>query len=76
MALIEVDEKGTKAAAATVATGGGFGGPSRPAEETFTFVADRPFVFMVYDQQTGTVLFCGVCKKPHPMTAAEKGGSL
>lgn len=64
-ALIEVDEKGTRAAAATVASGGGLGGgSSKPPEERFRFVADRPFLFVVYDQVTGAVLFSGVCRKP------------
>lgn len=57
-AMIEVDEHGTRAAAATVVRGGGFGGgPS-------AFVADRPFVFFVLDTKTGALVFGGVCGKP------------
>ena len=60
-ANIDVDEKGTEAAAATavigVATGGGCPGPE-PAK-IITLRLDRPFLFMLRDTQTGTVLFMG-----------------
>lgn len=62
-ARIEVDEKGTKAAAATIATGGGLGAGA-PGPKAFSFTADRPFVFMVYDRQTGAILFLGVVGDP------------
>jgi serine protease inhibitor len=55
--MIQVDEKGTRAAAATFAGGGGLGGATE-------LRADRPFIFMVVDTSLGTVLFAGVCANP------------
>jgi len=58
-ANIDVDEKGTEAAAATVVamgTGGCTGpGPAR----TLTLRLNRPFLFVLRDVQTGAVLFMG-----------------
>jgi serpin B len=58
-ANIDVDEKGTEAAAATavvMATGGCTGpGPAK----TVTLRLDRPFVFLVRDVETGAILFMG-----------------
>ena len=54
-ANIDVDERGTEAAAATaviMATGGG-------APEWITFNIDRPFLFALRDTSTGAVLFLG-----------------
>ncbi|AEE33928.1 Serine protease inhibitor (SERPIN) family protein [Arabidopsis thaliana] len=55
-ALIEIDEEGTEAAAATAFVdnedGCGF-------VETLDFVADHPFLFLIREEQTGTVLFAG-----------------
>jgi serpin B len=54
-ALVDVDEEGTEAAAVTVVTGGcAAAGPPRA-----TFHADHPFVFMIRDNRTGTILFMG-----------------
>jgi serpin B len=55
-ANIDVDEKGTEAAAATavlMATGGG------PPLRQIDFKVDRPFLFLVRDVPTGAVLFMG-----------------
>ena len=59
-ANIDVDEKGTEAAAATAVIGettGGCGGPS-PAR-TITLRLDRPFLFVLRDVRTGAILFMG-----------------
>ncbi|MBN2291663.1 MAG: hypothetical protein JXM70_04515 [Pirellulales bacterium] len=58
-AYVDVDESGTEAAAATVIAGA-FGGsimitPSEPPE----FRADHPFVFLIRDNRTGSILFLG-----------------
>lgn len=53
MAKIKVNEKGSTAAAATVAI-------SRMALFDEEFICDRPFVFMVYDKTLKNVLFTGV----------------
>lgn len=58
-AIIEVDEEGTEAAAATAL--GGFGaGPSRSA----VFNADHPFVYLIRHVPTGTIVFFGVMIDP------------
>ena len=59
-ANIDVDEKGTEAAAATaigVDVTGGCGGP-QPAK-TITLRLDRPFLFVLRDVETGAILFMG-----------------
>ncbi|MBL8132497.1 MAG: serpin family protein [Anaerolineae bacterium] len=56
-AFISVDEHGTEAAAATVVMMGATGAPQ--PQEPFVFTADRPFVYAIVDQTTGTVLFMG-----------------
>lgn len=56
-ANIDVDEKGTEAAAAT-AVGMDVGGGPSPAKE-ITLRLDRPFLFFVRDVETGAVLFMG-----------------
>ncbi|MBI4306677.1 MAG: serpin family protein, partial [Chloroflexi bacterium] len=53
-AVVEVDEKGTEAAAATMVVME----ESGPAF-TFEFVVDRPFFFAITDDQTSSVLFTG-----------------
>ena len=54
--VIELDETGTVAAAAT--GGGAFGGAFGP-NKTPSFRADRPFIFLIHDLRTGTLLFLG-----------------
>jgi serpin B len=56
-AFVKVDEKGTEAAAATAAVAVA-GGMFRP-EPLIEVRADRPFLFWIIDQPTGTVLFAG-----------------
>jgi serpin B len=56
-ANIDVDEKGTEAAAATAVGVDTGGGPS-PLEE-FTVRLDRPFLYVLRDVETGVVLFMG-----------------
>ena len=56
-AVISVDEKGTEAAAVTVVTvGRGIGGNSEPY---FIMTVDRPFLFVIHEQETGAMLFVG-----------------
>ena len=59
-AVVEVDEEGTKAAAATGIT---VGVTSVPVDQ-FNMVVDRPFLFAIVHQPTGTVLFVGVVRQP------------
>lgn len=64
-ANIDVDEKGTEAAAATavgMATTGGCGGPA--PVKVITLRLDRPFIFVLRDVETGAVLFMGRVTDP------------
>lgn len=53
-AVIEVNEEGSEAAAATVVEI-----RETAAVEPLAFIADRPFVFIISDDDTGTILFMG-----------------
>lgn len=55
--FIRVDEKGTEAAAVTSV---GIGLESLPPQ----MIADRPFVFIIYERESGTNLFMGVVRNP------------
>lgn len=59
-ANIDVDEKGTEAAAATVMGLGG-GGPS---EEPIDLIFDRPFIYAIYDRVSESILFLGRVMNP------------
>lgn len=59
-AFVAVDELGTEAAAATALVGRP---PSIPPQATLTF--DRPFVFAIYDEPTGEILFFGQVVAPN-----------
>jgi serpin B len=56
-AFIDVNEEGTEAAAATAVIAVGAGPMEPPAPVNFT--VDRPFLFLIRDMQTGTILFVG-----------------
>lgn len=58
--LIEVNEEGSEAAAATALIGFR---SARPLFHT-EFKADHPFLFFIYDKQTDTILFFGVYQQP------------
>ena len=60
-AFVEVNEEGTEAAAATAVemTLGMSSGPSRPI-----FRADHPFLFLIRDNRTGSILFMGRVAEP------------
>jgi serpin B len=60
-ALIEVDEQGTVAAAATHVS---FACAKNMAPPPATFHADHPFVFLIRDNHTGTILFLGKILDP------------
>ncbi|NMB95148.1 MAG: serpin family protein [Clostridiaceae bacterium] len=53
-AVIEVNEEGSEAAAASVVET-----KESAAIEPINFIADRPFVFIIADDVTGTILFMG-----------------
>uniref|UniRef100_M4DLD2 Serpin domain-containing protein n=1 Tax=Brassica campestris TaxID=3711 RepID=M4DLD2_BRACM len=60
-AYIEVDEAGTKAAAATSISC--FGGCFQPRKK-YDFVADHPFLFLVKEYRSGLVMFLGQVLDP------------
>ena len=62
-AVIELDEKGTEAAAATAIAMRG-GSAMQPVNPVL-FKADHPFIFMLKDLKTSTILFIGLVKNPH-----------
>lgn len=59
--FIKVDEEGTEAAAVTIVTGVA-AGATPPLE--FKMTADRPFLFLIQDDETGTILFVGTTNQP------------
>ena len=61
-AFVSVDEEGTEAAAATgvaIALSG-------PGKEPIPVTVNRPFIFLIRDKATGTVLFLGRVMNPNP----------
>ena len=58
IANISVDEKGTEAAAVTVAMMAG-ATPDAPEPQFKEFHADRPFIFAITEKTTGAILFLG-----------------
>ncbi|MFA5850307.1 MAG: serpin family protein [Bacteroidales bacterium] len=57
---IDVNEKGTEAAAVTVIMGVTSAGPA----EHVSFIADHPFVFAIVENSTGCILFMGKVGNP------------
>jgi serpin B len=60
-AFIEVNERGTEAAAATAAI---IGLKSVPRDDPVNFHADHPFLYFLTDRQTGCIIFTGRLVKP------------
>ncbi|KAJ0261771.1 Serpin domain-containing protein [Hirschfeldia incana] len=67
-ALVEIDEDGAEAGAVTVIRGRGGRGFSRGRR--IDFVADHPFLFMIREDKTGTVLFVGQIFDPSKSVSA------
>lgn len=59
-AFVAVDEEGTEAAAATAVVVGVTSMPAEPIEVTI----DRPFIFLIRDIETGSILFIGRMLNP------------
>jgi serpin B len=63
--FIEVNEKGTEAAAVTARVmKGGCGRYIKPPSAPIDFVADHPFLFFIKEDSSGTVLFVGQVLNP------------
>jgi serine protease inhibitor len=65
-AFVETSEKGTEAAAATAVLfpAASRAEPPKMVPFTPTFRADKPFVFLIRDQQSGAILFIGRITNP------------
>jgi serpin B len=61
-AFVDVNEKGTEAAAATAVIMAMGIAPDKP--EPKKFIADHPFIFLIRDNQTGSILFIGRISDP------------
>jgi serine protease inhibitor len=61
-AIVEVNEEGTEAAAATSV--GISVTSAMPTQQPFRFIADRPFLMAIRNQQTGAILFLGAVMEP------------
>lgn len=61
-AIVEINEEGTEAAAATSVGITVLSGSKR--QQRFTFIADRPFLMAIRDSQTGAILFMGMVMEP------------
>ena len=62
-AFVKVDEEGTEAAAVTGLSIGTLGIEPEPPKP-FRMVVDRPFLFLIENQETRTILFMGVVFDP------------
>jgi serpin B len=62
-AYVDVNEEGTEAAAATAVHGMTAGGVHRP-EPPIIFRADHPFLFLIRDNRSGSILFLGRVTNP------------
>jgi serine protease inhibitor len=72
-AFVEVNEKGTEAAAATaVIMVKEAAAPIELVPFTPTFKADRSFVFLIRDRKTGSILFLGRMMQPQPMKSTKE----
>jgi serpin B len=60
-AFVDVEEKGTEAAAATAVV---VGVTSAPQEPSLEVTIDRPFIFLIRDIETGAILFVGRVLNP------------
>jgi serine protease inhibitor len=62
--VVEVDESGTTAAAATAIPI-----TTAVAPESITMTMDRPFLYAIEDKSTGELLFIGILMNPAPIAA-------
>ena len=60
--FVEVNEEGTEATAVTMLNIQSTGPSTRP--KPFEMIVDRPFLFLIEDQQTRTILFMGMVYDP------------
>ncbi len=63
-AFVDVDERGTEAAAATAVIMAPTAAPPQEKEPPAVFRADHPFLFLIRDQRSGSILFLGRVTNP------------
>jgi serpin B len=63
-AFVSVDESGTEAAAATAVIIEAGSAPGQSEERPMIMRIDRPFIFLIRDIETGTILFIGRVMNP------------
>jgi len=63
-AFVNVGEEGTEAAAVTGMAVPEAAGPEPIPPPPFKMIMDRPFLFLIEDEQTGTILFMGIIFEP------------
>ena len=63
-ARIKVSEKGTEAGAVTIVEMDGVAEAPGDEPKKVSFYADHPFVFVIGEKTSGTILFEGVCTRP------------
>ena len=63
-AVVEVNEQGTEAAAATAVE---IAVTSVAPSDDFTMICDRPFLFAISDEPTGSILFLGAVHEPEAL---------
>ncbi|MDI3486131.1 MAG: serpin [Methanolobus sp.] len=64
LAVIDVEEKSTEAAAATVTSFTGSPPPGTEQSEIVEFKADHPFMFLIEDNRNNCIVFMGKLEKP------------
>jgi serpin B len=72
-AMIDVNEEGSEAAAATAGVTG-LTTSARPRNSPAIFRADRPFLFMIIHKPTDSILFMGRVSNPPAAAAASNLG--
>lgn len=63
-AVVEVNEEGTEAAAVTGVIACLSSARGQRPERTFKMIVDRPFIFVIRDEQSGALLFLGAVTDP------------
>ena len=63
-AYVDVNEEGTEAAAATAVTVKALAARPTPSTPPIIFRADHPFMFLIRDNRSGSILFIGRVTKP------------
>jgi serine protease inhibitor len=73
-AFVDLNEKGTEAAAATAVSCEAKSAVRPPPPAIFR--ADRPFLFMIRDRKTGSILFIGRITNPKGLSPAVRATEM